>query len=115
MSQINEMPPETQAGLSFDYSVWSAGSVVRMVNVPFDNTYRDIIDWSRYGSPKDYVESFEHSQTVRMDGMTYLAQGRPIRIPTPFSRAVQFNYVMATNPGRPSSAFDLGYVPTRFF
>lgn len=115
MSQINEMPPETGAGLSFDYSVWSAGSVLRLVNVPFDNTYRDIIDWGRYGSPKDYVESFEHSQTVRMDGMTYLAQGRPVRIPTPFSRAVQFNYAMATNPGRPSSAFDAGYVPTRFF
>ena len=115
MSQINEMPPETEAGLSFDYSVWSAGSVLRLVNVPFDNTYRDIIDWGRYGSPKDYVESFEHSQTVRMDGMTYLAQGRPVRVPTPFSRAVQFNYAMATNPGRPSSAFDSGYVPTRFF
>lgn len=115
MSQINEMPLDTGAGLSFDYSVWSAGSVLRLVNVPFDNTYRDIIDWGRYGSPKDYVESFEHSQTVRMDGMTYLAQGRPIRIPTPFSRAVQFNYAMATNPGRPSSAFDPGYVPTRFF
>ena len=64
MSQINEMPPETGAGLSFDYSVWSAGSVLRLVNVPFDNTYRDIIDWGRYGSPKDYVESFEHSQTT---------------------------------------------------
>lgn len=115
MSQINEMPLDTGAGLSFDYSVWSAGSVLRLVNVPFDNTYRDIIDWGRYGSPKDYVESFEHSQTVRMDGMTYLAQGRPIRIPTPFSRAVQFNYAMATNPGRPSSAFGPEYVPTRFF
>lgn len=115
MSQINDMPPDTQAGLSFDYSVWSAGSVVRMVNVPFDNTYRDIIDWGRYGSPKDYVESFEHSQTVRLDSMTYLAQGRPIRIPTPFSRAVQFNYVMVTNPGRPSSAFTADYQPTVFF
>ena len=115
MSQINDMPPDTQAGLSFDYSVWSAGSVVRMVNVPFDNTYRDIIDWSRYGSPKDYVESFEYSQTVRLDSMTYLAQGRPIRIPTPFSRAVQFNYVMVTNPGRPSSAFTEDYQPTVFF
>lgn len=115
MSQINDMPPETQAGLSFDYSVWSAGSVVRMVNVPFDNTYRDIIDWGRYGSPKDYVESFEHSQTVRLDSMTYLAQGRPIRIPTPFSRAVQFNYVMVTNPGRPGSAFTADYQPTVFF
>lgn len=115
LSQINEIPPETDAGLSFDYSVWSAGSVLRLVNVPFDNTYRDIIDWGRYGSPKSYVESFERSQTVLMDGMTYLAQGRPVRVPTPFSRAVQFNYAMATNPGRPSSAFDVSYVPTRFF
>lgn len=115
MSQINELPSNTNAGLAFDYSVWSAGSVVRMVNVPFDNTYRDIVDWSRYGSPRHYVESFDHSQTVKLDSMTYLAQGRPIRVPTPFSRAVQFNYLMATNPGRPSSAFTEDYQPTVFF
>ena len=115
MSQINDMPSDTSAGLAFDYSVWSAGSVIRMVNVPFDNTYRDIIDWSTYGSPKNYVESFEHSQTVMLESMTYLAQGRPIRIPTPFSRAVQFNYLMVQNPGRPSNAFSEDYRPTIFF
>ena len=115
MSAINEMPPSTEAGLSFDYSVWSAGSVVRMVNVPFDNSYRDIIDWTRYGDPKKYVEGFQHSQTVSLESLTYLAQGRPIRIPTPFSRAVQFNYVMVTNPGRPSTAFTDDYRPTVFF
>ena len=42
MSEIYAMPPETRAGLSFDYSVWSAGSVITMVNVPFDNTYRAV-------------------------------------------------------------------------
>ena len=115
MSAINEMPPSTEAGLSFDYSVWSAGSVVRMVNVPFDNSYRDIVDWKDFGGPKKYVESLDHHQTVLLEGMTYLAQGKPIRIPTPFSRAVQFNYLMVTNPGRPSSAFTEDYRPTVFF
>lgn len=115
MSAINELPPSTEAGMAFDYSVWSAGSVVRMVNVPFDNSYRDIIDWISYGNPKNYIESFQHSQTVRLESMTYLAQGRPIRIPTPFSRAVQFNYLMVQNPGRPSNAFTEDYQPTEFF
>lgn len=115
LSQINDLPGETSAGLSFDYSVWSPGSVVRMVNVPFDNTYRDIIDWSEYMNPKEYVESFEYSQTIMLESMTYLAQGRPIRIPTPFSRAVQFNYLMVTNPGRPSNTFTADYRPTVFF
>ena len=56
MTQIYGDPPETPAGLSFDYSVWSAGSVITMCNVPFDNTYRDIIDWDAYGwTPYQYV------------------------------------------------------------
>ena len=116
-NQIYDMPPETNAGLSFDYSVWSAGTLLSMVNVPFDNTYRDIIDWSTYGrTPRDYVRSLPKRNKVELSKMTYLAQGRPIRIPTPFSVANQFNYVMVENPGKPADmpGFE-GYTPTTFF
>lgn len=117
MNQIYSAPPETSAGLSFDYSVWSAGSVITMVNVPFDNTYRDIIDWEAYGhTPYQYVKSFNDSLKVEINQMTYLAQGRPIRIPTPFTRANRYNYVLVENPGRPVSNVGFnGYVPHAFF
>ena len=117
MSEIYSMPPETRAGLSFDYSVWSAGSVITMVNVPFDNSYRDIVDWNAYGhTPYAYVKSFNNLHKVEINQMTYLAQGKPIRIPTPFTKANQYNYVMVENPGRPvnSVAFE-GYTPSVFF
>ena len=117
MSEIYSMPPETRAGLSFDYSVWSAGSVITMVNVPFDNSYRDIVDWKAYGhTPYAYVKSFNNLHKVEINQMTYLAQGKPIRIPTPFTKANQYNYVMVENPGRPvnSVAFE-GYTPSAFF
>jgi hypothetical protein len=117
MSEIYSMPPETRAGLSFDYSVWSAGSVITMVNVPFDNSYRDIVDWKAYGhTPYAYVKSFNNLHKVEVTQLTYLAQGKPIRIPTPFTKANQYNYVMVENPGRPvnSVAFD-GYTPSVFF
>lgn len=117
MSEIYSMPPETRAGLSFDYSVWSAGSVITMVNVPFDNSYRDIVDWEAYGhTPYAYVKSFNNLHKVEINQMTYLAQGKPIRIPTPFTKANQYNYVMVENPGRPvnSVAFE-GYTPSVFF
>lgn len=116
-SQIYDVPPETSAGLSFDYSVWSAGTLLSMVNVPFDNTYRDIVDWNTYGmTPRDYVRSIPRRNKVELSKMTYLAQGRPIRIPTPFSVANQFNYVMVENPGKPADmpGFE-GYTPTSFF
>lgn len=91
MNQIYNEPPETPAGLSFDYSVWSAGSVATMCNVPFDNTYRDIIDWDAYGwTPYQYVKSFNKVNKVEINQMTYLAQGKPIRIPTPFTKANQY-------------------------
>lgn len=117
MNQIYSTPPETTAGLSFDYSVWSAGSVITMVNVPFDNTYRDIIDWNSYGhTPYQYVKSFNDTLKVEINQMTYLAQGKPIRIPTPFTRANRYNYVMVENPGRPVNAVGFeGYTPHAFF
>lgn len=116
-NQIYDLPPDTVAGLSFDYNVWSAGTMLSMVNVPFDNTYRDIIDWSTYGrTPRDYVRSLPKRNKIELSKMTYLAQGRPIRIPTPFSVANQFNYVMVENPGKPADmpGFE-GYTPTTFF
>lgn len=116
-SQIYAVPPDTNAGLSFDYSVWAAGSLLSMVNVPFDNTYRDIVDWNAFGmTPRDYVRSIPKRNKIELSKMTYLAQGRPIRIPTPFSVANQFNYVMVENPGRPADmpGFE-GYTPTTFF
>lgn len=117
MSEIYAMPPETRAGLSFDYSVWSAGSVITMVNVPFDNTYRDIVDWKSYGhTPYAYVKSFNNLHKVEINQMTYLAQGKPIRIPTPFTKANQYNYVMVENPGRPINNIGFeGYTPSVFF
>lgn len=117
MNQIYNEPPESLAGLSFDYSVWSAGSVVTMCNVPFDNTYRDIIDWDAYGwSPYQYVKSFNKVNKVEINQMTYLAQGKPIRVPTSFTKANQYNYAMVENPGRPvdSTNFE-GYTPHAFF
>lgn len=117
MSEIYAMPPETRAGLSFDYSVWSAGTVITMVNVPFDNTYRDIVDWKSYGhTPYAYVKSFNNLHKVEINQMTYLAQGKPIRIPTPFTKANQYNYVMVENPGRPVNNIGFeGYTPSVFF
>lgn len=117
MSEIYAMPPETRAGLSFDYSVWSAGSVITMVNVPFDNTYRDIVDWKSYGhTPYAYVKSFNNLHKVEVNQMTYLAQGKPIRIPTPFTKVNQYNYVMVENPGRPVNNIGFeGYTPSVFF
>lgn len=117
MSEIYAMPPETRAGLSFDYSVWSAGSVITMVNVPFDNTYRDIVDWNSYGhTPYAYVKSFNNLHKVEINQMTYLAQGKPIRIPTPFTKANQYNYLMVENPGRPVNNIGFeGYTPSVFF
>ena len=117
MSEIYAMPPETRAGLSFDYSVWSAGSVITLVNVPFDNTYRDIVDWKSYGhTPYAYVKSFNNLHKVEINQMTYLAQGKPIRISTPFTKANQYNYVMVENPGRPVNNIGFeGYTPSVFF
>ena len=75
-------------GLNFDYSIWTPNTDVYLCNVPWDATYRDVVWWDNYD------ESFEaivhghkkHSTWTQIHGLTYCAQGRPIRIDVPFRR-----------------------------
>ena len=83
----------------FDYSVWEPGTSVILGNVPWDSTYRDIVQFSE-GGVKEYLKSREYS-SIEIKRLTYCPQGQPIRINLPFNVANKYNYVIATNAPQP--------------
>lgn len=82
-------------GLDFDYAVWTPGTQVGLTRVRWDSTYRDIVRFSSHADRMAYLRRRRHSFTV--EGLTYCAQGAPIRIDVPFSQANQYNYLYAHN------------------
>lgn len=113
MDTISQVPDDVNlgnGGIYCDYSVWTPGTRVDFANVNWDSEYRDIV-W--YGSDTDAINDILGSTniTARIDAMTYLAPGRPIRVNIPFSSANRFNYLVVRNPAQPAK-WD---IPTTFF
>jgi hypothetical protein len=112
MSAITRPPKDIgDFGLNFDYSIWTPNTDVYLCNVPWDATYRDVVWWDNYD------ESFEaivhghkkHSTWTQIHGLTYCAQGRPIRIDVPFSKANTYNYLIARNNEDPVNSRNTFY------
>ena len=90
------LPGEPGDVISYDYTVWPAGTEVTLTTVPWDNNYRDIVKWGSASQLADYVRSRSYA-SVTVEKMTYCAFGQPVRINLPFSRVNKYNYIMVHN------------------
>lgn len=101
MSSIyGTLPNDSEFGYEHDYSVWDAGSKVTLCKVPWNSDYRDVVKFDNQAALASYIENGT-TQQIRMDEMTYLNQGVPIRISLPNNVASLFNYVRVQNPLQP--------------
>lgn len=101
MNQINSLPVPNRYGLDFDYSVWSAGTQLELVNVPWSSDYRDIVRFQP-GELDRYIDTL-HGERIEIHNLTYAPQGHPIRVDKPFNVVNRFNYIRVTNPAQPVS------------
>ena len=88
--------------LDFNYAVWTQGTRVVLLNVPWNNDYRDIVKFSNQSSLNTYLDSIEGAGVV-INNLSYLKPNQPIRIDVPFNSAYRFNYLKASNPIQPIS------------
>lgn len=79
----------------FDYGRWAPGSRVQLCNVTWDAQYANLIDWSTVSRDSYFAEI--ESASIQISQMTYCAAGRPVRIPTPYAKAFQYNYIIVRN------------------
>lgn len=100
MNQIGNPPLDYPAGLSFDYSVWSPGTVVTLCSVPWGSDYRDVVKFDDHAALNRYLDD-RSGPTVTYERMSYARVGDPVRIPLPFNDAYRFNYLRVTNNRQP--------------
>lgn len=86
----------------FDYSVWTPNTVVELMQVPWDSSYRDLV---RFDTPEAkqawFSKQVAKGTSAKLAGLVYLKYGEPVRLPLPFSQCNQFNYLVASNPLQP--------------
>ena len=104
-TSIYDLPPETDAGLDFNYAVWSPNTVVTMTNVRWNSDYRDVVRFERQELLDSYIDN-SSGPTIRIQDMTYHRPNQPIRIEVPFGRAMRYNYLRAHNPAQPVPGAD---------
>lgn len=103
MPKIDDLPGGvSDAGLEFNYAVWSAGTVLTLANVAWDSDYRDVVRFANQNALNVHIND-NAGPVVNMTGVTYAAMGRPIRISLPFNAAYRYNYIRVTNPLQPIS------------
>lgn len=88
------------AGLDFDYSVWTPGTKIDLVNVPWNNDYRDAVKFTSQNDLTKYIDSLQ-SAGIRIENLTYAKPNEDVYLSIPYNRANRYNYLRASNPLMP--------------
>lgn len=91
---------------------WPVGTELRLLNVPWDESYRDVVAWESAASRDAWFEA-QQGETYLSNKFNYLWPNRPIAVPVPYSSAYRYNYVAVTNPAQPVD--DEGPVRTYYY
>lgn len=91
---------------------WPVGTELRLLNVPWDESYRDVVAWESAASRDAWFEE-QQGETYLSNRFNYLWPNRPIAVPVPYSSAYRYNYVAVTNPAQPVD--DEGPVRTYYY
>lgn len=100
MSTIQSAPNVYDFGLDFNYAVWVPGTEIDMVNVPWNNDYRDIVRFDSRAALDSYIDGLE-SAGISINNLSYLKPSVPIRLDIPMNTAMRYNYLRAKNPIQP--------------
>lgn len=94
--------PEPSAGKEFNYAVWAAGTKLTLVNVPWNNDYRDIVKFPQ-DDGKTLNQYIDEQSTAGLifERMSYVKPNEPIRVKAPFNTVYTYNYLRASNPVQP--------------
>lgn len=80
-------------------AIWPTGTHVRLLNVPWDSAYRDVVAWS---SVEDRDKWFAaRAGSWFSSNFQNLRPGEPISVPVPYSSVYKYNYIVVTNPQQP--------------
>lgn len=115
MNQIQDPANNNyDAGLDFNYAVWTANTDITLTNVPWDNNYRDVVAFESTNALNNYIDS-RTSDNTRIANASYAKADEPIMLDIPFNQALRFNYIRVYNPAQPVNASVGGLDAPRYF
>lgn len=95
-------PNEYDAGLDFNYDVWTPGTKVTFMNVPWDSAYRNIVRWgTALGRNTWFKNNRGSNRSIVIDRLHYARANQPVRLTIPYAEAMKYNYLIVENPRSP--------------
>lgn len=83
--------------LRFSAQFWPKGTSIRMINVPWDASYKDIVQFDDEAARDAWLDNC-YAAPMSTTNMTYVGPGTSIVLPCPVTTAEQFNYLYVMNP-----------------
>ena len=85
------------AELRFSAQFWPKGSAIHMINVPWDSTYKDIVQFDSESARDAWLDA-QWAEPMVTEKMTYIAPAQSIVLPCPVTTAELYNYLYVDNP-----------------
>lgn len=82
--------------LTFSAIYWPKGTNVKMINVPWDSSYKDIVQFDDEVSRNLWFERQPRAQ-MSTANMSYIGPTNTIVLPCPVTTAEKYNYIVVTN------------------
>lgn len=82
---------------------WPVNTKVELCQVPWDNSYKDIVIFSKESDKTAYFDNMDDSISWVTDTFSYLKPNQPIKVPIAYSSAYKYNYAVVTNEQNPVS------------
>lgn len=80
-------------------AIWPTGSHVRLLTVPWDSAYRDVVAWESADARDEWFA--RQSGSWFSSNFQNIRPGEPISVPVPYSSVYKYNYIVVTNPQQP--------------
>ena len=85
----NDLPINTS------YASWAPDSRFRLVSVPWDSGYRNVVEFTSSQAQHDYFAGLPGLQVTKASMQRY---GMPVRVDVPFNQASLYNYLVVEQP-----------------
>lgn len=109
---VNVNPPKSvpDFGSSFSYELWTPGTEIVLLNVPWFNDYRDIVQFPTQHDFDKWINQ-QSASSVVVSNLALIKPNNPVRLDIPFIDANGYNYMAVRSPQTPtgSRAFTFYY------
>lgn len=81
--------------INSSYAYWAPDSTFRLVNVPWDSGYRNVVEFADRAAQDAWFDGLPGVTVARASMQRY---GAPVRVDVPFNRASLHNYLVVEQP-----------------